>query len=199
MYYPKSQISTPLYTNGNEFLLNDRNYVGNYWTNSEGNSYSGKSPQDPPNNLLIRKSNQSTNLENNSPISYYQKNPRYYHSQNKKFVLVAPSPPLSSITFPTEDDYQTGEFQRYFARKRNEFKYIEINSDTYKKYVDEDQGVQWQLYAPIQISWILTGNREKVYNTNKNIVLLYQQQNNIFGFFESFRGKFTKYWEGLEK
>jgi hypothetical protein len=197
MYYPKSQISTPLYTNGNEFLLNGRNYIGNYWINSEGNNYTGKSPQNPPNNLLTPILSNPTN--NKIPSSYYEDNRIYYQSKNKTFELSAPLPPITSITFPTEDDYQTGEFQRYFARKRNEFKYIEINSDTYKKYVDEDQGVQWQLYAPIQISWILTGKQEKVYNTNKNIVLLYQQQNNIFGFFESFRGKFTKYWEGLEK
>ena len=196
MYYPKSQISTPLYTNGDKFTLNEKDYIGNYWVNSQGNSYSGKSPQDPPNNLLTPKST-PTDLSVEPTISYYKSNPSYYNSQNKKFSEVAPSPPLSSITFPTEDDYQTGEFQRHFARKRNEFKYIEINSDTYKKYVDEDQGVQWQLYAPIQINWILTGKREKVYNTNKNIVLLYQQQNNIFGFFESFRGKFTKYFKYL--
>ena len=198
MYYPKSQISTPLYTSGREFLLNGKNYVGNYWVNSQGSSYSGKSPQNPPNNLLTRVQ-QTLTSEDILPPSVFIENKIYYNSKNRDFNLIAPSPPLSSITFPTEDDYQTGEFQRYFARKRNEFKYIEINSDTYKKYVDEDQGVQWQLYAPIQISWILTGKQEKVYNTNKNIVLLYQQQNNIFGFFESFRGKFTKYWEGLEK
>ena len=196
MYYPKSQISTPLYTSGREFLLNGKNYVGNYWVNSQGSSYSGKSPQNPPNNLLTRVQ-QTLTSEDILPPSVFIENKIYYNSKNRDFNLIAPSPPLSSITFPTEDDYQTGEFQRYFARKRNEFKYIEINSDTYKKYVDEDQGVQWQLYAPIQISWILTGRQGKVYNINKNIVSLYQQQNNIFGFFESFRGKFTKYFKYL--
>ena len=198
MYYPKSQISTPLYTNGDKFTLNERDYIGNYWVDSKGNNYSGKSPQNPPNNLLTLKT-PSTNLDVESPLSFFKSNPEYYNSKNEKFSLIAPLPPISSVIIPTKDDYQTGEFQRYFVRKRNEFKYIEISSNTYQKYVNQDQGVQWQLYAPIQISWILTGKREKVYNTNKNIVLLYQQQNNIFGFFESFRGKFTKYWEGLDK
>jgi len=198
MYYPKSQISTPLYTNGDKFTLNERDYIGNYWVDSKGNNYSGKSPQNPPNNLLTLKT-PSTNLDVESPLSFFKSNPEYYNSKNEKFSLIAPLPPISSVIIPTKDDYQTGEFQRYFVRKRNEFKYIEVSSNTYQKYVNQDQGVQWQLYAPIQISWILTGKREKVYNTNKNIVLLYQQQNNIFGFFESFRGKFTKYWEGLDK
>ena len=198
MYYPKSQISTPLYTNGDKFTLNERDYIGNYWVDSKGNNYSGKSPQNPPNNLLTLKT-PSTNLDVESPLSFFKSNPEYYNSKNEKFSLIAPLPPISSVIIPTKDNYQTGEFQRYFVRKRNEFKYIEVSSNTYQKYVNQDQGVQWQLYAPIQISWILTGKREKVYNTNKNIVLLYQQQNNIFGFFESFRGKFTKYWEGLDK
>ena len=198
MYYPKSQISTPLYTNGDKFTLNEKDYIGNYWVDSKGNNYSGKSPQNPPNNLLTLKT-PSTNLDVESPLSFFKSNPEYYNSKNEKFSLIAPLPPIPSVIIPTKDNYQTGEFQRYFVRKRNEFKYIEISSNTYQKYVNQDQGVQWQLYAPIQISWILTGKREKVYNTNKNIVLLYQQQNNIFGFFESFRGKFTKYWEGLDK
>ena len=53
MYYPKSQISTPLYTNGNEVYIRGKDYAGNYWVNSNGRSFSGKSPQNPPNNLLL--------------------------------------------------------------------------------------------------------------------------------------------------
>ena len=194
MYYPKSQISTPLYTNGDKFTLNDKDYIGNYWVNSQGNSYSGKSPQDPPNNLLTPKST-PTDLSVEPTISYYKSNPSYYNSQNKKFSEVAPSPPIPSVTLPTEEDYQIGEFQRYFVKKRNELRYIEINSTTYENYVNKNQSVQWQLYMPMQISWILTGKLEDVYNINKNIVLLYQQQNKIYGFFESFKGKFTKYYK----
>ena len=197
MYYPKSQISTPLYTNGDKFLLNDKPYIGNYWINSKGINYTGKSPQDPPNLKLSLPVNFDSTREEPSPPSYYRYSSSYYKSKNKTFNISAPTSPLSSITFPTEDDYQTGEFQRYFARKRNEFKYIEINKDTYQKYINKDQGVQWQLYAPIQINWILTGKRGKVYNINKNIVLLYQQQNNIFGFLESFKNKFTRYFKYL--
>ena len=196
MYYPKSQISTPLYTNGDKFTLNETDYIGNYWVDSKGNSYSGKSPQNPPNNLLTRKT-PPTDLNIEPPLSFFKSNPEYYNSKNEKFSSVAPLSPTPSVTLPTNGNYQTGEFQRYFARKRNEFKYIEINKDTYQKYINKDQGVQWQLYAPIQINWILTGKRGKVYNINKNIVLLYQQQNNIFGFLESFKNKFTKYFKYL--
>jgi hypothetical protein len=194
MYYPKSQITTPLYTSGREFLLNGRNYVGNYWVNSKGSSYSGKSPQNPPNYLLTRVQQKIT-TEDIQPLSTFVDNKIYYNAKNEKFTQIAPNPPIPSVTFPTEEEYQTGEFQRYFVRKRNEIKYIEINETTYKKYVNKNQSVQWSLYAPIQISWVLTGERKKVYKINKNIVLLYQEQSNIFGFYESFRGNFTRYYK----
>ena len=193
MYYPKSQISTPLYTSGNDFLLNDKPYIGYYWTNSQGASYTGKSPQDPPNNLLLPTNTVSTPITSIPSTFSYDR--LYYGAKNKEFTVIAPSPPIPSVTLPTEEDYQIGEFQRYFVKKRNELKYIEINSTTYENYVNKNQSVQWQLYMPIQISWILTGKLEDVYNINKNIVLLYQQQNKIYGFFESFKGKFTKYYK----
>ena len=77
----------------------------------------------------------------------------------------------------------------------HEIKYVEINKTTYKQYTSRSQSVQWQLYAPIQINWILTGERKKVYEINKNIVLLYQKQSKIFGFYESFKDNFTRFYK----
>lgn len=55
-YYPLSQITSNLYTNGNEFSLvpNDEStgYIGSYWTNSRNLSYTGKTPQDTPTQRL---------------------------------------------------------------------------------------------------------------------------------------------------
>ena len=194
MYYPKSQISTPLYTSGKEYLLNGKNYVGNYWVNSNGRSYSGKSPQNPPNYLLTRVRKEIT-AEDVQPPSLFIEDKTYYNAKREKFTQIAPSPPTPSITFPTNGEYETGEFQRYFVRKRNEIKYVEINKTTYKQYTSRSQSVQWQLYAPIQINWILTGKRKKVYEINKNIVLLYQKQSKIFGFYESFKDNFTRFYK----
>ena len=194
MYYPKSQISSPLYTSGNEFLLEGKNYVGNYWVNSNGGSFSGKSPQNPPNYLLTRVREKIT-VENTLPPSLFIEDKIYYNAKKEKFTQIAPSPPTPSVTFPTNEEYETGEFQRYFVRKRNEMKYVEINKTTYKQYTSRSQSVQWQLYAPIQIDWVLTGERKKVYEINKNIVLLYQKQSKIFGFYESFKDNFTRFYK----
>ena len=45
MYYPKSQIQTNLYSNGDLIVLSTKEiYTGYYWTTSGGRSYSGKTP-----------------------------------------------------------------------------------------------------------------------------------------------------------
>lgn len=194
MYYPKSQISTPLYTNGDEFTLDGKDYAGHYWVDSNNNSFSGKSPQNPPNNLLLPKT-PPTNLEVETPESFFKSNPEYYNAKREKFNSSAPQPPTPSVTFPTNKEYETGEFQRYFVRKRNEIKYVEINKTAYKQYISKNQAVQWQLYAPIQIDWVLAGDRSKVYKINQNIVSLYQKQSKIFGFYESFRGNFARFYK----
>ena len=54
MYYPKSQIKTNLYTNGNQYILSTTKepYIGPYYEISSGDKYTGKNPQDGPNILL---------------------------------------------------------------------------------------------------------------------------------------------------
>ena len=53
MYYPKSQITPDLYTNGNEFQTSDGEYVGYYYLTSDGKRYTGRNPNDRPNTLLL--------------------------------------------------------------------------------------------------------------------------------------------------
>lgn len=46
MYYPKSQLTTNLSTNGKEYQLVDtgESYVGSYFKTSDGKYYTGKTP-----------------------------------------------------------------------------------------------------------------------------------------------------------
>jgi hypothetical protein len=56
MYYPLSQITSNLNTNGGEFAYADteQEYKGYYWTTSSGKYYTGKTPQDTPTQELIK-------------------------------------------------------------------------------------------------------------------------------------------------
>jgi histidinol-phosphate aminotransferase len=55
MYYPKSQIKTNLITNGKElvYLSDNQPYSGSYWKTSDGKYYTGKNPNDIPNDLKL--------------------------------------------------------------------------------------------------------------------------------------------------
>jgi hypothetical protein len=65
MYYPKNQITTNLSTNGKEFQIvnNDKFYTGFYFSTSDGRYYTGKTPQDGNNLLLIRGENRDIQLK----------------------------------------------------------------------------------------------------------------------------------------
>jgi hypothetical protein len=216
MYYPKSQITVNLYTNGNEFTDNNTKqpYQGFYFKTSSGQYYTGKSPQNPPNVKLnpIR-----TNFEKDAIIgldlntgfsretgidTFPQKRLNGNIPANSIIIDSVPeynypsaaSAPVSAITFPTDNDYTIGEFQRYFLKKRNEIQYLEVNIETYLNYSNQVNGVQWQLYLPITIPWELTGDYDSVYNTNRNIVLLKESTLRIVGFANYFRNQFTKYF-----
>ena len=55
MYYPKSQIKPNLFTNGDQYvyLRDETNYIGFYYSTSDGRYFTGKSPNNGPNFELI--------------------------------------------------------------------------------------------------------------------------------------------------
>jgi hypothetical protein len=205
MYFPKSQIKTNLYTNGGEFILKNSNspYQGYYYETSNGRYFSGKNSNESPTFELIKPSPNlpTSNLpENlyieNLPIdNYYIIENGYSQSTRLTFNQTAPSPPKQSYPLVTEDDYKLGEFQRYFVKKGNEPKFIEISKEDYQKYVRQDKDVMFELYTPIQINWVLTGDKEQVYKINQSIAARAEKDNNLPGFVNYFKNKFTQFYK----
>ena len=201
MYYPLSQITSNLYTNGNEFIyLNNKSpYVGYYWKTSTGKYYTGKTPQDLPTEEIII-SNISLTEIILDPIS---DNPSFYNRDDLSPVeyinLTNPPPPSLlprySPTLPTQQDYQIGEYRRYFCKKTNEIIYLEINKDTYDKLTKKDSTILYQLYFPFNIPWKLTGDKSQVFITNKNITELTIQNLKLPMFSEYLKNDFTKYYK----
>ena len=197
MYYPLSQITSNLYTNGNEFayLSNNQPYIGYYWKTSKGKYYTGKTPQDTPISELILL---SFNEANASQLidSYYNQDAvtpvKYINLTNP------PSPsslPIFSPTLPTQQDYTNGEMRRYFCKKTHEIIYLEVSKDTYDKLVGQDSKILWQLYQPFNLPWQLTGDKEQVFTTNKNIVELTSVRQKLPMLAEYLKMDFTKYYK----
>lgn len=200
MYFPKSQVKTNLYTNGGEFIPKNSQtpYTGYYYETSNGKYFSGRNPNESPTFELV-KVNSSPIPANptgeTSTINYYLLERGYTRATNLSFPTTPPPPPKQSYPIVTEDDYKLGEFQRYFLKKGNETQFLEISLEDYRKYVNRDRDVMFELYTPIQINWILTGDKEQVYKINQSIVARTEREQNLPGFTQYFRDRFTQFYK----
>ena len=103
--------------------------------------------------------------------------------------------PYYSPTQPTQQDYQNGEFQRYFCKQTNQILYIEINQEQFDKLVAQDPQIEFSIYQPFTITWILTGNKENVAKVNKNIVELAEKRNRLPKLGEYLKFDYLKYYK----
>ena len=201
MYYPLSQITSNLHTNGGEFAYANtkQEYIGYYYKTSKGEHFTGKTPQDGPNELLITYSKDGgaeITIQNNiySFVNTDSFEVTKYINITKQSP-VAPYPPTYSPTFPTQQDYTNGEMRRYFCKKTNEVIYLEINKKTYDKLIGHNSQILWQLYIPFNLPWQLTGDKEQVYKTNKNITELTSVRQKLPMLAEYLKNDFTKYYK----
>ena len=213
MYFPKSQITPNLYTNGNEFFLNGESYTGYYFKVSTGKYFTGRNTDDRPNLELFQNTQgfwDATAETETTGRQFVQFADNYdgvvYNNKTQdpknNFIYNTLKPqqqltfiPYYSPVLPTQQDYQNGEFQRYFCKKANEVIYIEINQDQFSKLTAKDPQIEFSLYIPFTITWVLTGDKEQVAKTNRNIVELasYRQRLPRFGNYLKF--DYLKYYQ----
>jgi hypothetical protein len=192
MYYPKSQIKTNLYTNGGEYILSTSKieYKGYYYKVSSGKLYSGKNPTDKPNILLSLPKELVTydptnvlNLPNFDNIIFYDGVTSNIYDLTKNIdtnqTRLIPS---FNPTLPTPQEKQNGQYTRYFCKKTNELKYLEIDKETHTKLQAKDLQIAWDLYEPASLLWVIKGNQETVFNTNKASVFKIEQNQRWNGF-----------------
>lgn len=175
MYFPKSQIKPNLKANPKEFVTSQgKEYVGDYFKTSRGDFFSGKSPSNPPNFPIFEIDTfDNSNIEEKTVSSFYVK--------DGVKIGAAPLPPKPAPTLPTKQDYKTGQMVRYFVRKGNEPIFIEIQKSEYQKFIEGNPKVQFQLYTPFKLDWIIKGKKDEVEKLNKNITILKQGQQKLFG------------------
>jgi len=228
-YYPLSQIKPNLYTNGGEYVLSTtkENYIGYYYEVSNGKKYTGKTPQDGQNILLIY----SLNITNDSPplpenlndsfisITYYNSpisylkilpngqveetiypldtkiNSKKYSSTNPIISRIIP-PQFKPL--PTVKDYSLGVFQRFFCKKNNENIYFETDSDSHAKLSQRNSGIAFDLYSSLPTLWYLKGDKEKIYQANKGLIRLIEQNQKWHGFSQFFKEDYLKYYQSSD-
>ena len=198
MYYPKSQIIENQCANPGEFVKDSTGepYSGPYYKTSDGSFFTGKNPQDTP-NVPLKSLNQEDQIPLSEPLpeSYYLIDDSYYIAKGLKVNRNAPRPPISSKPFPTESNYKLGEFERYFLKKRNDKFIIEVNKKEYDLFKSSNLSVQSDLYKALSFNWQISGIKEQVGKTNKNITTLMQKRFNFEGLLDYFKLNFTQYFK----
>ena len=194
MYFPESQITPNQYTNGGEFQVKStgQDYKGYYFITSTGQRYTGRNQNDNPvlelTSLISNTSNTNPNLPEVTTLTDYTYNN----------IIPAPSKiiykPVYNPNIPTQQDYQIGEYRRYFCKKTNEIIYLEINQNTFNKLATQSPDILWQYYLPFYLPWNLTGTKEQVATVNRNIVLLTMKNLSLPQFDAYLKFDFTKYY-----
>ena len=203
MYYPKSQIKPNLFTNGREYTVSstEENYKGYYYETSTGDKYTGKNPQDGPNILLtpvlvpfnpFEPPKQADISFDDGPIILSNIDPQYESISQ----FTTRSIPQFNLNLPTDQDKQNGQFNRYFCKRNNEVKYLEISKDTYQQLQNKDPKIAWDLYTPAIVLWVIQGDQTQVFNSNKATVQALEQNLPWYGFTQYFQDKFLKYYLG---
>ena len=199
MYLPKSQVKPNQYTNGGEFCIssNGREYKGPYFSTSKGEFYTGKNSNAPNSVKLKPLGEESGNLSNHhhthsTPEDIYFYNSSYYSARNMDDRNNPPRNPNSSQVLPTEEDYKAGKYTKYFVSKTNEIKFIQVNKTEYLKFKNKSPEVNWTLYEPIELEWVIGGDRETAFLTNKSSV--HSISTKYPGFGSVFKNRYDRFW-----
>lgn len=219
-YYPLSQIQTDLFTNGDEYAFKSSKepYKGPYYKTSDGKTYSGKIPSNqskeiiPVNPVTLEPSDESitfSSISSNTTIniiggpdetddsSIYDENGNVLYNANSfgyNFQGNARIIPSSYYPSLTQEQKDNGQFTRYFTKKTNELRYIEIDKPTYDALKSRDNSIAWDLYEPASLIWRIKGNKQEIYTSNRGSALSIEQQFKWPGFHKYFKDKFTQFY-----
>lgn len=193
-YYPLSQIKTNLQTDGTEYQTPDGiPYSGFYYEVSNGKLFTGKTPQAGGNQLLsVQQQNQfpeesplNQNFRSQTVTAFPEGdadptvNPKYqitgyvYNEYNNLTPpLKTTSNPYFNPTYPTDQDYIIGEFRRYFIKRANNIIYLEIDKEQYDLIISNNPSINSTMYIPFTLPWNISGDKNQVETTNRNIVEL---------------------------
>lgn len=174
MYYPKSQIKTNLYSDKKSLILatstpdNILIYEGPYYETSSNKKFTGKFPGDGNNELLLPVETKEdiilpsdlspefpdgdTQIPNNKNIITSGGDLKTYTpfvNVNDRIIPPYYTPVIN------EEIQKKGYIERYFCKKNNEYRYIEISKDTYTRLQNEDDNIAWDLYTPISLRYNL--------------------------------------------
>ena len=203
LYYPPNQIKPNLFANSGEFVFSSNTlpFSGSYHQLSNGRYYTGALHSNDSLEIIpITSLTQPDSISNNPRVNVTlvvidntnAVNNTYSRLTNQDTLVK--EAPTNLQNLPTEQDYQIGEFTRYFAKKINQDIYIEFTQDLYDRLISQDPSIYYEQYTTFKLPWRLIGDKQQVARTNKNIVDLTSQQFNLSRFGRYLKDNYLKYY-----
>ena len=203
-YYPKNRIITNLYTSGGEYIIIKTGlpYIGYYYSLYNGTYFTGRNQNDGVSQELI-KYELKTDVSQDSLVVTITNADDLQADDYLRIVGGSPNDkklPTPYYPKPTLQDYELGEFQRYFAKQINDLIFIEINKNTYDKLLQNNTEYYWELYYVVSIPWELRGEKNKVEQINRNIVALAELDYSLpgFSYYIQLSGGFLQFYKYAE-
>ena len=146
LYYTVDEITTNLYTSGSEWMSEDGvEYVGLYHRYITNEIYTGETWNSKISQKLIPYKN-----INSAAVIYNS-----LKQLNSNF-----KEPYAVVVDPTDIDLKRGSFNRYFIKKNNDNRIIEIDKTQFDMYPIEIDPV---MYDAIYIDWAISGELDDTY------------------------------------
>lgn len=180
IYYPDGKITTNLYTNGKEWMLeNGTEYIGFYHKYTNG---------------LVLTEAYYSETRSEKLIPYIEDKFLSNNVYNRIKRITKQTPMLAPINFytnPSTENYSKGFFTRYFIFRNNYsdlFKdFYEVNEEQFTLWEKPNVGIDEIIYSGFTIDWKLTGPLYDVrkgnmiidpgvYDTNKRLVEFYSKR-----------------------
>lgn len=201
------------------YASSELEYKGWYWSTGNGKYYTGQTPQSSQILELVKMVQVGSDLgfdneplytnkikvalAGDAPDDQYSPFPynsdeiiKYSYIKNKPLIPDGTKIlPQYNPILPTQQDYQNGEFRRYFCKRTNLIQYLEISQSTYNQIKQKNPTIEWTLYFSFFIDWQLTGNKDQVAKTNRNVVLYQMKKFNLYKLDEYLKFDFTKYYQ----
>jgi hypothetical protein len=205
IYYPPNQIKPNLFANANQFVFASNNlpYSGPYHQLSNGKYYTealhtNNSQEIIKNSTLGGDQDPAIINSGTLPLvvevnTFTPNNSTYARVSNSN--TLSKELPINIQNLPTQQDYQIGEFTRYFAKTINQDIYIEFTKDLYDRLISKDPSIYYEQYIAFKLPWRLIGNKEQVFRVNRNITVLVSQQLNLPKFGMYLKNDYLKYYK----
>ena len=195
MYIPKSKIQSNLFTNGGEYLLNGVDYTGRYYLLYNGKAYTGIDQYDGTPQLLVKYTPQNS-LTANDRVTDDLVSPFERASSTEDYSSITPTvaplvqAPLQYFSNPSPNEILIGEMIRYFLKRFNDQRFVEVNLETYNGINNKDKKYAWELWIPFEVPWVIKGSEEEVVKSNKQIVYYTEQRYKVRGLAKFLKNNF---------